>query len=240
MLNTRSHLLAIGVVVTACVGGGPAWAQGPSAETAEYNPVINPGDFVPQIDNKYFTLKPGSKFTYQDKRGIERIELTVTDEKRNVMGVPTTAVRVTEWRHGLLKEDTTDWYAQDKSGNVWYFGESVNNYKDGQLVHRWGSWEAGVDGAKPGIIMRGNPQVGDTYRQEYSKGYAEDMGTVVATDKTITTPHGRFENCLQIRDWSQVESGTEFKYYCPEVGFLVREETARGGVLADLVSVSRQ
>jgi hypothetical protein len=239
MLNKRSPYLAIAAVLAGCVGAYLVWAQRPStAAIAAYDPLINPADFVPDINNKYFTLKPGTKFTYQDKRGIERIELTVTNETKNLMGVTTRAVRVTEWRNGALKEDTTDWYAQDKAGNVWYFGESVNNYKDGKLISHTGSWEAGLKGAKPGIIMRADPKVGDTYRQEYYKGHAEDMGTVVATDKKITVPYGTFEKCVRIKDSSPLSVLAEYKYYCPGVAFLVREETFYGGVEADLVGVS--
>jgi hypothetical protein len=241
MFNNRSHYVAIGAVFAVCVGGYLVWTQRPStAAIAAYDPVINPQDFVPEINNKYFTLKPGTKFTYQDKRGIERIELTVTNETKKLMGVTTRGVRVTEWRYGALKEDTIDWYGQDKAGNVWYFGEAVNNYKNGKLIHHKGSGEAGVNGAKPGIIMRANPKPGDTYRQEYYKGYAEDMGTIVATDKKITVPHGTFENCLQVRDWSRLDYTNEHKYYCPAIGFLVREETIGGAIEADLVGVSGQ
>jgi hypothetical protein len=240
MLSKRSHYAAIGAVLTACVGAGPSWAQGPATAAAgEYNPVINPDDFVPEINNKYFTLNPGTKFTYKNRAGTERIEVTVTDETKKLMGVTTRGVRVTEWRNGALKEDTTDWYAQDKAGNVWYFGEAVNNYRDGKLVHQTGSWQAGVDGAKPGTIMRADPKVGDTYRQEYYKGHAEDMGTVVATDKKVTVPFGRFENCLQIRDSSPLESGSEYKYYCPDIGFLALEEVVGFGPEVELVSISR-
>jgi hypothetical protein len=115
-------------------------ARPATAATGEYNPVINPEDFVPEINNKYFTLKPGTKFTHKNKVGTERIEVTVTDETKNLMGVTTRGGRVTVWRNGLLKEDTTDWYAQDKAGNAWYFSEAVDNYRDGQLIHHTGSW----------------------------------------------------------------------------------------------------
>jgi hypothetical protein len=241
MLDKRSRYVAISAALTACVGGGPSWAQSPAmAALAAYDPVINPEDFVPRVDNKYFTLKPGSKFTYEDKRGFERIEISVTNETKKVMGVATTVLRVREWKNGVLWEDTYDWYAQDKAGNVWYFGEAVDNYRFGKVAHHAGSWEAGVDGAKPGIIMRADPRVGETYRQEYYRWRAEDMGTVVATDKTVTVPHGTFENCLQIEDWSLIERGREYKYYCPAIGFLVREEKIGGAIEADLVGVANQ
>jgi hypothetical protein len=219
----------------------PAWAQRSlPAESGEYNPVINPADFVREVTNKYFTLKPGKTFTYRNTAGTERIEISVTRETKQVMGVPTTVVRATEWKNGTLKEDTRDWYAQDKEGNVWYFGEWVDNYSDGKISDHSGSWEAGVKGAKPGILMLANPKVGDTYRQEYYKGHAEDMGTVVALDKKVKTRAGEFEDCLQVKDWSTIESATEYKYYCPSVGFLVMEESTSGGEKVELVGVSTE
>jgi hypothetical protein len=240
MLKARSHYVAIGAVFIACFSAGPSWAQGPAAAASgDYNPVIHPDDFVPEINNKYFTLKPGTKFTYKNKAGNERIEITVTDETKNLMGVTTRGVRVTEWRNDRLREDTTDWYAQDKAGNVWYFGEAVNNYRDGQLIHHMGSWQAGVDGAKPGIIMPANPKVGETYRQEYYPGQAEDMGTVIATDRKVTVPYGTLENCLQVQEFTRLEAGREYNYYCPAIAFLALEELAGFGPEAELVSVSR-
>ena len=115
-------------------------------------------------------------------------------------------MRDREWLNGQLTEETRDWVAQDKDGNVWYFGEAVDNYENGKLVNHEGSWEAGVDGAKPGIVMLSNPRAGDTYRQEYYPGTAEDMGTVVAVGKRISIPRGAsFEDCVKIRDWSRVK-----------------------------------
>jgi hypothetical protein len=153
------------------------------------------------------------------------------------MGVTTRAVRVREWRNGALREDTTEWYAQDKAGIVWYFGEAVNNYEDGKVIHHTGSWQAGVNGAKPGILMRADPKVGDSYRQEYYKEHAEAMGTVIATDRKITVPYGTFERCIQTKDTSPLAVIAEYKYYCPGIAFMVREETFYGGE-ADLIGVS--
>jgi len=216
-------LATIGAAFAAIIAIFSYWVQSPVA--AEYSPVINPADFVSEVTNKYFTLKPGKKFTYRDSAGTERIEIVVTGETKKIMGVTTIVVRATEWKKGVLKEDTRDWYAQDKEGNVWYFGEAVDNYVDGKLDNHSGSWEAGVDGAKPGIVMLGRPKVGEIYRQEYYREHAEDMGTVVALDKKITTSAGAFTDCLQIKDWSKIEWASEYKYYCPTPGFLVKEES---------------
>ena len=151
------------------------------------------------ITNKYYPLKPGMKATYEKKtsKGIERIEIEVTGETKKVMGVTALVVRDREWLNDQLKEDTRDWVAQDKDGNVWYFGEAVDNYENGKLVNHDGSWEAGVDGAKPGIVMLNNPKVGDTYRQEYYPGKAEDMGTVVAVGKESRSLKARLKTACK-------------------------------------------
>jgi hypothetical protein len=236
-MQTRRFILVVLAASLAAVFAFNFWSR--SSVSAEYNPVINPADFVAEVTNPYFTLKPGRKFVFNNNAGTERVEITVTKETKKIMGVTTVVVRATEWKNGVLKEDTRDWYAQDRTGNVWYFGEAVDNYADGKISNHAGSWEAGVDNAKPGIIMMAKPKVGESYRQEYYKGKAEDMGTIVAVDKNVTTPAGSFDGCLQIRDWSTIETASEYKYYCPKVGFLVQEEsTMPMGGKTVLVAVS--
>lgn len=196
-------------------------------KVSEYNPVIDPDNFVSQVDNPYFTLKLGTKFIYENKtaESLERIEVVITHETKKVLSVITTVVWDRVWLDNQLVEDTKDWYAQDKEGNVWYFGEEVANFEDGKLKDHKGAWEAGVDGALPGIIMPADPQVGHSYRQEYYIGVAEDMGEIAALSKKVTVPYGTFANCLQTRDWSAIDkSANEYKYYCPDVGFVVLEE----------------
>jgi hypothetical protein len=211
-------------------------------EANPYNPRINPRDFVSRVNNRYFRLRPGALFIYEKRipGGTERTEIEVTGQRRRVLGVLTTVVRHRGWLNGQLKEDARDWYAQDRQGNVWYFGEEVDNYENGRLKDHSGSWEAGVNGAKPGIVMLSNPIVGLTYRQEYYKGQAEDMGTVIALNRTVRTAAGTFRGCLQTRDWSLIDKTVnEYKYYCPRVGFLAFEEAApRGGESSQLVGVS--
>lgn len=216
-----------------------------SAQKSEYNPTIDPANFAPQVTNKYYTLKPGTKFTYKEstKDGVEKIEVVVTNETKKVMGVTTIVVRDTVWLDDKMKEDTIDLYAQDKDGNVWYFGEQVDNYKDGKVKDHSGSWEAGIDGALPGIVMRANPKVGDSYRQEYYRGEAEDMGDVVALNQKVTVPYGTLDNCLQTRDWSQIDNKlNEYKYYCPSVGFLVAGDSVKepGSEKLELLSISTE
>ena len=204
------------------------------------DPKIIPSDFISEINNKFLTLTPGTTLFYESQtdEGLERIEVTVTHEKREVMGVKTTVVWDREWLNDELVEDTKDWFAQDLEGNVWYFGEDAKDFQSGQLVSTKGSWEAGVDGAKPGIVMKAFPQIGDSYRQEYYVGKAEDMGEVVSLDETVSVTYGTFSGCLKTKDWNPLEAGViEFKYYCPQVGNLVLEEESDGGEDVELIDV---
>ncbi len=215
--------------------------KGTSKETGEvYNPQINPNDFVSTINNKYLTFTPGTKYIYQGKaeEGTERVEVYVTNDIKKVMGVNAIVVWDREWLNGELIEDTKDWFAQDKYGNVWYFGEDSKELVDGKIVSRAGSWEAGVNGAKPGIVMKANPKAGDKYRQEYLKGEAEDMAEVVALGVGVKVGYGSFSNCLQTRDWTPLEPGAdEYKYYCPEVGVVVYEVGLEDGESIQLVGI---
>ncbi|MBD3307782.1 hypothetical protein GF339_15230 [candidate division KSB3 bacterium] len=149
-----------------------------------------------------------------------------------------TVVREREWVDGELEEDTLDWFAQDVDGNVWYFGEDSKEIDEGVVVSTEGSWEAGVDGAQPGILMKGTPQIGDTYRQEYYFGEAEDMASVVSLNASVTVPFGTFTNCLQTEEWTPLEPGvTEYKYYAPGVGLLLEEQVEGGDARVELVEI---
>lgn len=186
-----------------------------------YNPVINPADFVATIDNPYFPLTPGTTYIYEGitEKGLEHVETTVTTDTKVILGVTCTVVRDTVTVDGVLEEDTFDWYAQDKSGNVWYFGENSLSYEGGLIVSLAGSWIAGVDGAKPGIIMEASPKVGDLYRQEFSAGVAEDMAEVLSLNESVTVPAGTYTNCIKTKDFSPIEpDAIEHKLYCPGVG----------------------
>jgi hypothetical protein len=185
----------------------------PSAEAVDRNPgafvegqpyevTIDPADFVGVIDNPYMPLKPGTKVKFG---GAERIEITITTETKTILGVPATVVRDQVFVNGELEEDTFDWFAQDRHGNVWYFGEKTAEYANGKVVSTAGSWEGGVDGARPGIVMLADPQVGDVYRQEYYKGEAEDLAEVTGVGGSITVPLGTFTDILVTEEWTPLE-----------------------------------
>jgi hypothetical protein len=220
-LSITALVALVAVLTAGCGSSGDSGSPSRTAEKA-YAPKIDPADFVSEIDNKYFPLEPGTTFVYEgkDEEALERIEVSVTDDTRQVMGVECAVVRDRVWIDGELVEDTFDWHAQDKEGNVWYFGENSREIKNGKVVSTEGSWEAGVDGAKPGIIMQADPKVGMTYRQEYYKGEAEDMGKVLSLDESATVPFGSFDHLLMTSDWDPLDpsAGVAHKYYAPGVG----------------------
>jgi len=155
----------------------------------------------------------------------ETITVTVLNETREIMGVDAIVVQdIVEDEDGELVEDTFDWYGQDSSGNVWYMGELSRSFEDGKFVDIDGSWEAGVEGAKPGLIYRAEPVVGETYRQEYAIAEAEDVGLTQSIDADEATGSGFEcnENCLEVIETTPLEVNTlEAKYYLPGVGNIV-------------------
>ena len=217
-------------------------AQASSAPVDAYNPSINPADFVEGISNKYLTFAPGTTFIYEGKveEGVERIEVYVTPKTRNVMGVETMIVRDKEYLNSELIEETYDWFAQDRFGNVWYFGEDSMEIVDGKIASRAGSWEAGIDGARPGIVMMASPEVGHEYYQEYFSGEAMDKGKVIANGLQIRGPYGIFDDCIQTLDWNPLEKDSEeHKYYCAGAGNLVYEVSLEDNEFVQLMDIRK-
>ena len=198
----------------------------------EYAPELDPADFVDVVDNPFFPLAVGTRWVYEspadEDSEVERIEVVVLPDRKEVLGISATVVRDTVTIDGVVVEDTHDWFAQDREGNVWYLGEAVENYEDGELVDTDGSFEAGIDGAYPGIVMLAHPTVGDAYRQEHYPGEAEDLGEVLRLGGTRTVPAGQFDDVLVTRDWNPLEPEVvEEKTYARGVG-LVYEEHVEG------------
>jgi hypothetical protein len=193
---------------------------------------INPKDFSTTIDNPFFPLVPNTTYVYvgTTEGSTARDEFAVTDRTKVILGVRCREVRDRAYLDGVLAEDTLDWFAQDKDGNVWYFGEDTKELDaNGNVISTEGSWQAGVNGAQPGIIMEADPRVGDTYRQEFLKGVAEDMATNLALNKTVNVPFGSFKDCLETEEFTPLEPGTiDHKIYAGGVG-LVQSVALRGG-----------
>lgn len=209
---------------------------------AAYHPVIVPSNFVKEVTNKYFPLKPGTIFIYRGEidGDVERVVVRVQQQTKKILGVECTQVRDTVTVDGEVAEDTLDWYAQDKQGNVWYFGESTQEFEDGLPVSLEGSWRGGVDGAKPGIIMKAYPSVGDAYRQEFLLGSAEDIAEVVGVAGSATTPAASCRGtCLVTHEFTPIEPDlNEKKYYAPNVGFILEVDQATGDRL-ELIELRR-
>ncbi len=207
-------------------------------------PDINPDNFVRRVTNPFFPLKPGTTFTYQGSTdGIPTSNVTyVTHDTKRILGVTTIVVHDQAFENGVLVEDTFDWYAQDKAGNVWYFGEDTKELDaSGNVISTEGSWEAGVDGAQPGIIMLVHPQVGDRYYQEFYPGVAEDQAKVLSLDASVCVAYGCFNNILVTKDWTQLEPGVvENKYYAKNVGFILAVMVKGGDERTELVNITTE
>jgi hypothetical protein len=224
-------------------GGEPiGCAAGPDAGGG-YDPQIAASNFATAsttIDNPYLPLVVGTVQHLKDSDG-NIIEITVTAATRTILGVTCVVVRDTSTTaQGTLLEDTYDFFAQDSAGNVWYFGEDTKAYGAAGMVDTSGSWIGGVDCAKPGIVMEAHPKVGDSYRQEFHAGDAEDQADVLAVDETVTVAYGTFQHCLKTRDYSRLEPGAdENKYYCAGYGnVLTLDLPVSTGKREELVSVS--
>ncbi len=193
---------------------------------SKYKPDVAIAKFTNSttITNPYFPTPIGKKYIYegQTEDGLERIEEQRLTATKTILGIACIIVNFKAYLNGTLIEEAWDWYAQDNEGNVWYFGEAVDNYNtDGSLKDHAGSWEAGVDGAQPGTIMPANPQAGMKYREEYYFNHAEDLAEITATGQTVTTPLGTYTNCIKTRNWTELEPDlNENKFYAPGIGMV--------------------
>jgi hypothetical protein len=188
--------------------------------------LTGPGDFTTRIDNPYFPLRPGTRRVYRETDGdgnVQRVVVRVTRRtKRVASGIVGRVVRDRVTEDGELVEDTFDWYAQDRKGNVWYLGERTTEYEDGKPVSTAGSFEDGVDGARRGIAMLARPRVGREYAQERAPGVAEDRARVLSRDEQAEVPAGHFTDVLLTRDWNPLEpKALEYKLYAKGVGLVL-------------------
>ena len=240
MKRLLSTAVLLGVVLVSSLGCAAGKVTAP-LEAADYNPLIDPAQFVSVIDNPFLPLVPGTTFTYEAEtdEGRERTVTAVTDDTRTVMGVTCVVVWDRDFLNDELVEATYDWYAQDISGDVWYMGEDSKVYLHGMVVSTAGSWEAGVDGAKPGIIMKAHPVVDESYRQEFLVGVAEDMAKVQSLSASATVPYGSFSGCLQTLEWSRLDPGSlEQKIYAPGVGLVMETAPDEYGTGSKLISIT--
>jgi hypothetical protein len=231
-------LIALAVTVGGCGSGGTTLSS-PANSTAttnlppklgkvgsanvNYHPKIVPANFSTHISNPYFPLQPGSQHLLVGLRDGVKTEhvQTVLAKTKTIMGVRCAVIhdRVTA-NHALI-EDTIDWYAQDSSGDVWYFGEATKEYSKGVVTNTEGSWEAGVDGAQPGIVVKAHPKPGPTYRQEYRPGVALDLAKVLSANATVRVPGRTFHHAVMTSDINPLDpSFHERKWFAPGLGLV--------------------
>jgi hypothetical protein len=253
----RTGLLA--AIVTVAVAGCSAAAPNPTPAASSATPVapassradlptgdqpvtLDPAEFTADITHPYWPMAPGTQWTYRERDGMGgelQVTITATDQTRMIAnGITARVVRDTVRDNGAIVEDTFDWYAQDTAGNVWYLGEDTAEFENGQVSSTKGSFEAGVDGALPGILLPTDPQPGLAYRQEYYQGEAEDNGEVLSTAEMAEVPYGQFTGVLLTKDTITIEPTVQqFKMYAEDVGPVLVLGVSGGSDREELLSV---
>jgi hypothetical protein len=230
----RLSILLLAAFFVAGCGGSEATSLPQGDEPAQ----LDAGDFVDRIDHPYWPMAPGSKWVYREDG--QRVEVTVTDQTKEILGIEATVVHDVVTEDGELVEDTYDWYAQDKDGNLWYLGEATKEYENGKVKSSEGSWEAGVDGAEAGILLPGEPEIGMTYRQEHYEGEAEDAAEILSLDEWVEVPSGRYRNVLMTKDYTPLEPDIlEHKFYARGVGPVLVVAISGGSGREELLSFRR-
>jgi hypothetical protein len=242
MFKTRRIGIALGLLgVSVALAVSPALAAASTLPQGSEPVNLDPADFSTRIDNPFFPLTPGDRYIYHETDGThkEKVVLSVSDKTKQIANGITARIvhdRVTE--RGKVIEDTFDWYAQDAAGNVWYLGEDTVECKKGKIKNHSGSFEAGVDGAQPGVIMPADPVPGLKYRQEYYAGEAEDKAEVLSTNEQVESPYGHFTGALLTKDLVPLEPKvSEYKIYAPGVGLVVAVKTSGGSGREELVRI---
>jgi len=183
-------------------------------------------DFASRGKNKYFILEPGFQLVLEGRSNDQPTVLTITvlDETKRVDGVETRVLEEKEAVNGKVEEISRNYYAiSKKTRDIYYFGEEVDNYKDGKVDNHDGSWLAGVKEAHFGLYMPANPIVGQKYDQELAPGIAMDRGEIVSLTESFETPAGKFDHCLRTKDTSGLDGDFEEKHYAPDIG-LIQDE----------------
>ena len=208
---------------TASAGGQTTAPAPTSPASTKYHPKIDPAKFTNNITNPYFVAKPGTiRILKGTKDGTPQTHTThYTNKVKRIIGVPCLVIKDVVTQPDGVEEIAYDWYAQDSKGNVWYFGESTSDYKKGVVISTKGSWESGVNGAKPGIVMPAHPKVGPEFYQEFRPGVAEDKGKVLGVHVKVKTHSGTYPNALEIRDTNPLDpSLVAHKWYVRGIGLV--------------------
>jgi hypothetical protein len=239
-MSKRPAMVLAALAVTVLISSG-TWISNARGAGSSYAPVLDPANFVSVVDNPYFPLPVGRTLVYQGiKDGQTQVDtVTVTNQTKVILGITTTVVSDIATHDGTVLERTFDYYAQDKQGTVWYLGEDTVSFRANGKPDTSGSFQAGVGGAQPGIIMEANPQIPDAYRQEFLPGEAEDTAWVVQVGGTVTVPYGKLRNTLVTLEATRLEPGAyDQKIYAPGFGIVLEQALTGTPETASLVSVS--
>jgi hypothetical protein len=241
MSAMRTLLKTCGALAAIAAAAGLG-AAGTAAQPPPKQP--DPSKFTPKIDNPWWPMRPGSRWVYRetDSEGTrQRVVVTVTRRTKLIAnGVRARVVHDVVREGGELVEVTDDWYAQDRAGNIWYLGEDTTEYENGRPVSKEGSFEAGVDGAKAGIVMPARPRVGMRYRQEYYRGHAEDRARIMSRRERAEVPFGFFRRTLMTREENPLEPRVlEYKFYARGVGPVLAVSVSGGSDREELVRYRR-
>src|SRR5436190_15249965 len=254
IMRAGAAMASVAVLLPALAGCGSSGNKSASAtqqsgtntlpQTSEPS-NLNPADFTTNIDNPYWPMPVGRSWHVHvsNPQGESLQEtITVLDRTKRISdGVTGRVVRDIVYTQGKPTEITDDWYAQDKDGNIWYFGENTTSidFKTGKKDSS-GSFEAGQNGADAGIAMPAHPYAGETYREEYYKGHAEDRSTVIALDQQVEAPAGHFTGAILTDDHSPIEpTVSEYKLYAKGVGTVVAVSVSGESEREDLVSYTK-
>jgi hypothetical protein len=239
-MKTKALAVLTAAVAAAAIIAGISGASAGTSAHRGYEPVLNPKDFVRVINNPYYPLPVGRTLIYRGVRDgqTQTDRVHVTSGTKVLEGITATAVSDVARHSGKLLEKTTDWFAQDKQGNVWYLGEDTAAYLPNGQIDRSGSWQAGVHDGEPGIIMLAHPQIPDAYRQEFLRGQAEDTAWIINRGGSVKVPFGTLHHILTSLEFTRLEPGViDQKLYAPGIG-IVRELSQKGPLeVARLVSV---
>ena len=231
-------VLTVAALAAGC-GGGSEETVETALPQGSQEVSLDAGEFTTTIDNPYWPMRPGSRWVYREtdgQGGTQRVVVTVTPRTKTIMGIEARVVHDIVTEGNQVIEDTFDWYAQDADGNVWYMGEATKEFEDGKLKTTAGSWEAGVDGAQPGVIVPAQPKPGMAYRQEYYKGEAEDAAEVLSVDERAEVPYGSFDRVLLTKDSTPLEPKLlEHKFYAQGVGPVLALTVSGGSDREELI-----
>ena len=211
MYAVTTTVMVFAIFLVACADAGDSWQK-------EF--AISERNLVPTGKNQYFILEPGFRLILESSS--EKLWITVLNETKEVDGVTTRVVEEREWKNGKLIEVSRNFFAIDpETGDVFYFGEDVDMYKEGKVDNHSGAWVAGKDNAKAGLIMPGDPKAGMKYYQEVAPGVAMDRAENISLNETLQTPAGLFSNCLKIKEGTALNLlETEYKTYAPGIGLI--------------------